>query len=254
MVGAALGRVGAGLRWVVATETFEGQAERPAGHYLRFAIALGIVVASISSAVAGVGAELYNEQSTQNESLFRQAVITLQERERAIEGDVASDLQRFAAYEQAFMLGHVAQNAEKTATGRLAERVYADATAQEQLAALDEQSFLHSLTPFYTGSPYPAVDVTDGYRNAVHNSGELNEADPAALQRRASSDRQSAVDLTGVAAVFVFALVLLTVAQMRTSRTVRMPAGRAWNVGATLAVTAAAVWVLGVALAFVVLE
>jgi hypothetical protein len=249
--------VGAGLWWVVATETFDDAADeegRDSRRWLGFAIALGIVVASISSAVAGAGAELYNERSTQSESLYRQALITLQQRERVFESDIASDLQQFGSYEREFLLGHLLQSDEQTATGELAARIRSDAVAAEQLAALDEQqNFVLALPGGYTAAA-PTIDPTALYTAAVRNSSDLQRVDAAELHHETTTDRADAVDMTGVAAVFVFALVLLTLGQMRLGRAARTANGGASNAGTTLAGLGACVWLVGIALALVVVS
>lgn len=249
---------GAVGRWIMATEVVPVEASAEAARQarsqrrLRFALALGIVVASISSAVAGAGAELYYEHSSQAQGLFRQALIAVQQREQRYESDIASDLRQFGTYEQDVVLGHLLRRDAQTAHGALADRLQSDAFAAEQLAALHwDANFLWAWPSRYTEAA-PAIDPAGAYADVVVGSPDLEAVDPARLHEEAWSDRRSAVNMTGVAAVFVIALVLLTLSQMRIRRSPDRAARTVSTMSATLAALGATVWIIGVTLAFVV--
>lgn len=248
------GFVGAAARWVLATETESAEPEphtyTVGQRKLRFALALAIVVASISSAVAGAGAELYYEHSSQAEGLFRQALVTLGQNEQTYEAAIASDLRQFGAYEQDFVLSHRLRQEARTTSGPLAGRLASAAVAEQQLAGLSEaQNFLLALPSGGSTDAAPAIDPAGAYANYVRYVPDLEQVDPGELHRETKSDRRKAVDMTGVAAIFVFSLVLLTLARIRAERARATAGVLAWSMGSMLAVLGAAAWILGVSLA-----
>jgi hypothetical protein len=255
--GASPARVRAAFRWVTATETFGDDDEPRAGdgapsrRRLKFAIALGIVVVSVSSAVAGWRAEIFNEYAAQSEGLFRQQLVTLQQRERQSEEQVTSDLRQFGTYEQDVSLAQQLQHEADHTTGSLALRLRAEAQGESTLAGLNQTQ------NFQAESPAPYEDGTAAYDPATAylwaNESAFEGIDPAALRREARADRLDAVNMTGVAVLFVFALVLLTLGQVTLGGPVPATPKRSWTLGHSLASLAMVVWVAGVVLFTVIL-
>jgi len=251
-------RIRAAFRWVTATETFaDGSADEahaadgaaPSRRRLQFAIALGIVVVSVSSAVAGWRAELFNEYAAQSEGLFRQQLVTLQQRERVYEEQVTSDLRQFGTYEQEISFGQQLQREANTATGSLAARLAVAAQGENTLAALNQNQNFFALEPRPLGGAATYAPAS-AYLRA--SEGALEEFDPAGLRREARTDRTNAVNMTGIAVLFVTALVLLTLGQV-TLGGPRLAGRGGWTLGHTLASVAVAVWVAGAVLFTVML-
>jgi hypothetical protein len=256
-LGVLSAHVRAAFRWVTATETF-GDGDEPHGgdgarsrRRLKFAIALGIVVVSVSSAVAGWRAEIFNEYAAQSEGLFRQQLVTLQQHERQSEEQVTSDLRQFGTYEQDYSLAQQLQQDAHHTTGSLARRLRAAAQGESTLAGLNQTQ------NFQTLPPTPYTDGTAAYHPASAylwaNESAFEDIDPAALRREARADRIDAVNMTGVAVLFVFALVLLTLGQVTLGGPAPATPKRSWTLGHSLASLAVVVWVAGAVLFTVML-
>jgi hypothetical protein len=255
--GAPPARIRAAFRWVTATESFGDDDEPRAGdgapsrRRLQFAIALGIVVVSVSSAVAGWRAELFNEYAAQSEGLFRQQLVTLQQRERVYEEQVTSDLRQFGTYEQEISFGQQLQQEANSSTGSLAARLAVAAQGENTLAALNQNQNFFALEPSPLGGAATYAPAS-AYLRASEGAGALEEFDPAGLRREARTDRTNAVNMTGIAVLFVTALVLLTLGQV-TLGGPRVAGRGGWTLGHTLASLAVTVWVAGAVLFTVML-
>lgn len=253
--GAPPARARAAFRWVTETETF-GDGDEPRGgdgapsrRRLQFAIALGIVVVSVSSAVAGWRAELFNEYAAQSEGLFRQQLVTLQQRERVYEEQVTSDLRQFGTYEQEISFGQQLQRDANRTTGSLAARLAVAAQGENTLAALNQNQNYLALEPSPLGGAATYAPAS-AYMRATE--GALEDFDPAGLRLEARTDRTDAVNMTGIAVLFVAALVLLTLGQV-TLGGPRIAVKHGWTLGHTLASLAVLVWAAGAVLFTVML-
>ena len=255
--GASPARIRAAFRWVTATESFaDGDEPRardaPSRRRLKFAIALGIVAVTVSSAVAGYRAELFNEYAAQSEGLYRQQLVTLQQRERQSEEQVTSDLRQFGTFEQDHSLAQqLQQQANRTTTGSLARRLRAAAQGESTLAGLNQTQNFQVLQPtVYTDG---TADYEPGSAYLAANERAFEDIDPAALRREARADRIDAVNMTGVTVLFVFALVLLTLSQVTLGGPAPATPKRSWTLGHSLASLAVVFWVAAAVLFTVVL-
>jgi hypothetical protein len=232
--------------WVLQPE--HDDAEDAGSPYLRrrFLVAIGIVLVSTSSAVAAWRAETFNEYAGQNEAIYRQEVAGLEQRLRVDEEAVTSDMAQLPRVEQAAVLDHLLGSASKRATGAHGVALRIATVDQSALVNQAQRQDFEALSPFVakgktTFEPAPAI------RNMVDNDVELGRLEPALYHERASADRDRSVKMTVVAAMFVLALVLLTVCDVRLARIASPRQSRPDRTTRSLPRAAVLVWVAAAA-------
>jgi hypothetical protein len=137
------------------------------------------------------------------------------------------DLNQYGELEQDwFMASRPAPGGSAGATGR-------ERTATEQAGNNFEVQ-----SPALGANGTISYDPASAYRSAVATDAELGGLHPAAALRASNSESDQAVNMTGVAALFVAALVLFTLAQVMLGRRPRKepPLGGRWTVSHTLVV------------------
>jgi hypothetical protein len=175
----------------------------------RSRVALAIVLVSILSAAAGWRASVFEERASDSGAVYYQDLLLQQRLERSHEGRVAQDITQYGELEQAWFLSHAMSS---------------DPQSSEQQKVAAEQT----LGDFQTGEvPATYTDGTSSYDPArayareVASDNDLKALHPTEVLQKSDSFRNQAVNMTGVAALFVAALVLLTLAQVTLGRRVR---------------------------------
>ena len=242
------GRPAPGLRakirrtrdWVLQPERDEGEGTPYLG--LRLVVAVAIVVVSTSSAVAAWRAETLTEYAGQFEAVYRQELASMESDIGVDEQAVASDAGQLSRLEQHAALG--------AALERDAVRARGDARTRLRLAAVDQRTLVNlalardfeAQVPYASGATVQ-WDPAPALRYALANDVELERLQPAVFRSRAATDRRWAVEMTVVAALFVVALVLLTVCDVLLVRPREQARSRGYRVVHALPVAAAVVWV-----------
>jgi hypothetical protein len=194
---------------------------------------------------------VFDQNAGNSATSFQQDLVVQQQREGLHEAAATRDLTEFGAFEQHWFLGK-ALSARTNGGSSLSQQA-----EQERVAASDALAGIENRSPLVyrndgTSTYYPQL----AYFQPALADVELQGLRPAAAVAQSNRQRRQAVDMTGVAAIFVAALVLLTLAQVTVRR--RAPAGHAtqrWSVVTTLVAGGAAVAVGGLVLfSYVLLE
>lgn len=200
----------------------EGDLESAGRRVLRARVALAIVALSIFAAVAGWRASVFDERSSSANAMFHQDVVVQQQLEANHEATVARDITQYSELEQHWFMAARLQRdagapgaASSTLQSAGSERV----AAEESLANFEAQA-----PQLYTNGT-ASYDPATAYTHDVAGDTRLGGLHPAAALRRSNSESDQAVNMTGVAALFVAALVLFTLAQVTLGRRIR-PRGR----------------------------
>ena len=209
-------------------------------------IPLAIALVSVLAAVMGWRASLSDESATHTEELSRQALVQQQQLLVQDNDAVNTDLRTFGQFSQYSLLAHsLLQDADRLGGGA-GDQLRTDGQADLGIARYlgkqiqylnyafdpsnpDGNPDLRSDGTYLPGHPYAADLALDVARNA---DVALHGLAPEALHAKAESERSHGVDLTGIAALFVAVLVLLTLAAVVTGSAKTWLAGS----GAVLAV------------------
>jgi hypothetical protein len=226
-------------------EELESGLDSAAHRVFRARVALAIVLVSIMSAAAGWRASVFDERASDGGAVYYQDLLLQQRLERSHEANVAQDIIQYGELEQDWLLAHATRS---------------DPQASEQQKVAAEQT-LHNfhvgdaLTTYTDGTSF--YDPARAYASEVASDTGLVALHPEQVLRRSDSVRGQALDMTAVAALFVAALVLLTLAQVTLGRrragpkiaAVNGPAG--WSIshtfvtaGTLVALTATVLFVL----------
>jgi hypothetical protein len=202
---------------------------------LRFWVAIGIVVAAVSTAAGAWRAEIFAEYATQKDALARQALTGLQLSERSDEELTMSDLRQLGTFQRDVSLASLLRRRG----GRGGQAGGPPAQNQSMLVASEADSF--SLAQPAVTHGRAALVPTQVYRTALANDPALATFDPSDLDAKASRARGDAVHMAAVAVFFALVVVLLTLSEMVLRRRRRGRLAR-WRVGHTLAATSLFVW------------
>lgn len=234
----------------------EADVEAATRAVLRSRLAVGIVALSILSSLAAWRASVFDEHAGNAGAVFQQEVVVQQQRERAHQASVARDLIQFGEFERHwFMASVLARDARVRGAGPdLSREAGREAVAAEQLL-----SGFRALSPTLQSAGGSGYDVAAAYRRDASVDIELAGLHPADALAESGRRRAQAVRMAGVAALFVAALVLLTVAQVmvrqRRPRTHLGPedSDPRWSASHTLAVGGTSVGLLAGALFLLVM-
>jgi hypothetical protein len=210
-------------------------------------IPLAIVVVSICAALVGWRASLSDEYATHSEELSRQDLVHQQQQLILDNSEVDSEIRTFGQFVEYSTLATLLQKQVSQASGGLADQLKADGQADLTLAqylgrqmphvnySFDPSNpqgnpYLNSDGTYAPGNPY---DANASLVDAENFDSELHSVTPDQLHSKSVSQHNQGVDFTGIAALFVGVLVLLTFGAV-----VRGPA-KLWfaTSGAGLAVT-----------------
>jgi hypothetical protein len=209
-------RLRTAYRWVVTPEEppeHESDEQRRLRR-LRGAIALGIVAVSVCSAGAVWRASVHEEAAAHHEARFRQDLVLFQQRVQAAEDGVFEELLRFGAYEEhewrSRQLARDARTARRMGHPTLASQLAGVGLREARVSDAQWVSFANGL-PEIGG--VPAYDPREAFDTgtAAQPVGDLR---PGELRHEAADSRRHAVRMTLSAALFIAALVFLTLAEV----------------------------------------
>jgi hypothetical protein len=187
-------------------------------------IPLAIVLVSVCAAIVGWRASLSDESATHYEELSRQDLVQQQQLLIQDHNTIDSDVRVFGQFAQystlAESLLHDADVVGGPTGDQLREQGASDLsialTLGKQIQTVDYafdpsnpagNSYLRSDGTYLPAHPY---DARQGLTTAENNDVALHGLEPEALLSRAESQHNKGVDFTGIAALFIGVLVLLT--------------------------------------------
>jgi hypothetical protein len=214
--------------------------EGDGGGRLRRYTALGIVAVSILAAAMAWRASAANDAAGAKEQLATENVFQQQELMASDESAVIHDIGLFDRYEEHENLALALQRDAAHASGSQA-RALAIQVQQARGLARDEEPLFEG--PLPTARADGSVTYDAGYARSQARLRDFELADlkpPSQLRAQAAIEHERGVRLTGLAVLFVAALVLLTFAELGSPVAARLFAVS----GAVVALTAAVLFVL----------
>jgi hypothetical protein len=196
----------------------EGSLHGAAGGLSRLRVwaAVAIVVVSVASALAVLKASVYDEEASQEDAVYRQQLLTRQQADRSSEEAVAEDLFLFGGYEQQVLRARDLRRGAAALSGvpRLAAALRRRAERERAIAAALVEGFRVAL-PAAGRHGAPAFNPSFAYWSATHSPQAL-EADVGPRRHRlaARAARRDGERMAVVAAIFLLALLFLTLAQV----------------------------------------
>ena len=205
------------VTWVLTpTEEPKDEPQRHPLRLLRGRIAIAIVLVSILSAFAAWRASVHDETAAHEEARFRQELVLLQQQQHSDEDAVVDEVLRFGAYEEnasrALQLTDDAVAARRAGHRALARRLKDEALRESRVSHAQLAGFVLA-TP-WDADGEPDYDPVAAYRLAVRTNPERAKLDPGELRHAATAARGHGVTMTMVAALFIAALVFLTLAEV----------------------------------------
>ena len=204
----------------------EGNSRQALHEIIHKWIPLGIVIVSVLAAVMGWRASLADETSAHSEELSRQDLVHQQQLLVQDNHAIDTDIQTFDQFAQYSSLAHSLRQDAAQLNGPVADQVLSEAQADlgiarylgKQIAnqnyAFDPSNptgnpFLRSDGTYLPGHPYRAalaLQIAENADTALHGLA------PERLHASAEAEHTRGVDFTGIAALFVSVMVLLTLA------------------------------------------
>ncbi len=201
-------------------------SNRPLHELVHVWIPLAIVIASVLAAVVGWRASVAEEHATHHEELARQDLVQQQQQLVQDQNAVATDVRTFGQFAEFSTVGHAllsdANRIGGTASDELRTQGESDLGVARYLgkqirwlnyaydpSSPDTNANLRTDGSYQPRHPYNTEVALDGAENA---DPALHGLSPDALHRQANTLRSQAVHLTGIAAIFVGVLMLLTLA------------------------------------------
>jgi hypothetical protein len=206
---------------------------------LRFWVAIGLVVAAVSTAAGAWRAEIFTEYATQKDALARQALTGLQLSERSDEEMVMSQIRQLGAYQENSSLSYQLDRQAIRSGSAAANTVGAEAQNEALLAAASTQGFDFVFPTVENG--VATLKPGQVYSSALTYDPTLATFEPGDLEAKASKARTDAVHMAGVTVFFALTVVLLTLSEMMLRRRKRDLDER-WSIGHTLAASSLVVW------------
>lgn len=203
-----------------------GREKRAIHEVVHVWIPLAIVLVSVCAAVVGWRASLADESATRYEELSRQDLIQQQQLLIQDNNSVDSDVNTYGQFAQASRLAQSELHDADTIGGAVGDQLRVEGEANLTVAlALGKQivnvnyafdpsnptgnSYLFSDGLLQRGHPY---DAASGLRFAKSGDDALHGLEPEPLLTKADAQHTRGVDFTGIAALFIGVLVLLTLA------------------------------------------
>jgi hypothetical protein len=187
-------------------------------------IPLAIVLVSVCAAIVGWRASLADESATHYEELSRQDLIQQQQQHVQDNSSVDADIRTFGQFAQDSLLARSLLHDAGTVGGPVGDQLRIEGDAYLTIAlslgkqiqnvsyAFDpsNRTANPALYPDGTLKPGFPYDAAAGLSNAENNDLQLHGLEPEPLLSKAESQHDRGVDFTGIAALFVGVLVLLT--------------------------------------------
>ncbi len=187
-------------------------------------IPLAIVVISVCAAIVGWRASIADEQANHYEELSRQDLIQQQQLLVQDNDSVDSDVQTFGRFAEYSALAHSQLHDAGVVGGPVGDQLRTEGAADLAIAltlgkeiqnvdyAFDpsnptDNTYLRSDGTYSPGHPYNASRALAAAEN---NDEALHGLESGALLEQAESQHSRGVDFTGIAALFIGVLVLLT--------------------------------------------
>jgi hypothetical protein len=230
---------GRAVEAVEAVETASAEGGEGGGRLRRYT-ALGIVAVSILTAAMAWRASAADETAGAKEQLATENVFQQQELMASDESSVIHDIGLFDRYEEHLNLARALQRDAAHASGSAA-RALAVQVQEARGLARDEQPLFEG--PLPTTRPDGSVTFDAAYARSQARLRDFELADlksPSQLRAQAGVEHERGVRLTGLAVLFVAALVLLTFAELGSPVAARLFAVS----GAAVAFTAVVLFVL----------
>ena len=230
-----LRRIGAKLaEWDRAEGVQDAGAQRGR---LQYWLPFAIVAVSVGAAAMGWQASIADERATHHDVVSRQDLVRLSQIKLQKLQGVDAELRAYGDYERAELLAREQAHDAAAATGTERRRLRAEARVGASLAeSLFEQVWPAGHRP---GSRRP-YDVKAALVQAESGDPDLSSVEPNALRVEARDQRNRGLHMTGLAVLYVAALVLFTLAAVTAGRRARTFA----VLGAILAVAAVAAFPL----------
>lgn len=217
-------------------------------------IPLGIAIVSVLAATMGWRASLADQSSALSEELSRQDLVHQQQLIGQDNSAVDADVQTFGQFAQYSLLAHSLLQDANRVGGSVGDQLRIESQADLGIArylgkqivyenyAFDPSNpngnpSLRSDGTYRPGHPYPAalaLGLAENGDTALHGLA------PEQLHAKAEADHTRGVDLTGIAALFVSVMVLLTLGAIVTGPPKVLLAGS----GATVALAGVILFVL----------
>ena len=187
---------------------------RPLGGRFKLSVAFAIVLVSILAAGMAWRASVWSERSANTDEITRQDIV---QREQILAGQaetINQDIRAFNSFEEATLLAQELERDARKLSGR--ERL------ELELEAGSQRAEAKSLRRFFAASA-PVVDPESGRvsydpaftrRLLLAYSPDLEVLRPEELREEARLANIKSVRLTGLAALFVAALLFLTLAEV----------------------------------------
>jgi len=196
----------------------EGRLEEGGGGLdrLRTLAAIGVVVASVCSAIAVLVGAVYDEHGSQEDAVYRQKMVAGQQLERLRDEDTAADVALFGGYEQHILRARDLRRdaASVEARSRLANALRTRAEGQLAVATALLAHFRVRPGQTTSGSGL-SYDPSVAYRVRGHSAAALEETlAPGEHRRDARGARLDGVSMAFTAMLFLAALLLFTTAQV----------------------------------------
>lgn len=232
----------------------EKAEKRPLHEVVHLWIPLAIVVVSVCAAIVGWRASLSDESATRHEELSRQDLVQQQQLLIQDNDAVDSDIQTFGQFAEDSLLAESLLHDANTVGGNLAGQLRIEGGADLTIA-LGLAKEIHNISyvfdptnpqgnpdlrsdgSYLPGHPYSAAT---GLATAENNDFSLHGLEPGALLAVADNEHDKGVNFTGVAALFIAVLVLLTLGAVVPGRQKLWFAGS----GAALGLTALALFLV----------
>jgi hypothetical protein len=206
----------------------EGAARKALHDVVHNWIPLLIVLVSVLAAVMGWRASLADEHSAHSEELSRQDLVQQQQLVVRDNHAIDTDVQTFGQFAQYSALAHSLRQDSAKVTGTLRDQLQAEAQSDLGIARYLGKQIVYqnySFDPsnptgnpalrtdgtYVPGHPYKAAEALDSAENA---DTALHGLAPEQLHATAEAEHKRGVEFTGVAALFVSIMVLLTIAAL----------------------------------------
>ena len=187
-------------------------------------IPLAIVVVSVCAAIVGWRASVSDESANHYEELSRQDLVQQQQLLVQDNDSVDADVRTFGQFAQYSLLAHTLLHDADVVGGPVGDQLRTQGAADlaitltlgKQIQNVDYafdpsnptgNSYLRSDGTYSPGHPY---DAGRALATAENNDQDLHGLEPEGLLAQAESQHTKGVDFTGIAALFVAVLVLLT--------------------------------------------
>lgn len=184
------------------------------GGRFTLSVALGIVVVSILAAGMAWRSSVWGERSGNTDELTRQDQVQLEQILSSQTEQVNQDIRVFNQFEEATLLAQeLAADSNKVKPGQ--ERLELQLEAGSQRAeAKSQRRFFNASAPAVDPDGTVRYDAAFAQRVLRSYSPELEVLRPDELREEAREANLKSVRLTGLAALFVAALLLLTLAEV----------------------------------------